>query len=269
MNLSHKVVARPREAQISWPTSISAEVQLHLIHVSWLGVSMYFLGRLIEPSDSKGSWGKSLEMPKENSQSWSGARTSGQKGRAKGAFQDSGSSQWVSMTRNRFQSRFLRLCLERPYGQVTESLVSLVGNRPLLDYRCFCCGNRFWFSFLWTWAFSPCIQTPANTLLFLTHWTYQDRGCQHEWTVKQLQDAVELLEESHLCGSTAISPGPHGPLGPRFSEAKLRPRWTWRIFFWTPCTNPFQRHPFLDRGWGVSPNGVESENAYWKENMKK
>ncbi|CAK9020445.1 unnamed protein product [Durusdinium trenchii] len=31
----------------------------------------------------------------------------------------------------------------------------------------------------------------------------QDRGSQHEWTVKQLQDAVELLEDSQLCEASA------------------------------------------------------------------
>ena len=67
MSLSHKVVVTGHMSISSPIASTSAEVQLHLIHDPWLGVSMYFLG---QPSDLKGSlWGKSLEMAEENSQS--------------------------------------------------------------------------------------------------------------------------------------------------------------------------------------------------------
>lgn len=43
---------------------------------------------------------------------------------------------------------------------------------------------------------------PPRRLLVLSN--PQDRGSQHEWTVKQLQDAVELLEDSQLCVSPLL-----------------------------------------------------------------
>lgn len=162
--------------QMRISSASTSEVQLHLIHDPWLGVSMYFLG---QPSDSKGvpvgqitgnAWGKQPKLK------WcKNFRT---------AFQDFRIIP-VSMTRHLFPPiQVPAMPREDIYSQVTGSLESL-GKRPFLDFDVFAVAT---FDF-WTWA-SSCDQ---------------DRGCQHEWTVKQLQDAVELLEESHLCGSAAVS----------------------------------------------------------------